>query len=222
MAAGFPEVAIGLARYASLRFGDRLNRDLRLLDQFIKTAAGNRIFAAINHRPGLHITHSRNTRLRGSRSIILANSGASASKRRMAIRAEVSRIISAALSRHREGRHDRPSETVPSDASSSPARFRAVGRRAWPHVCLSCTLLRRSRTASVTASVKLSPVSRASRWASLWASLFLMFRLMCGRCSTLYFYHSTTTGQNPAEVDGTFPLNVISAIMIAKEVFSKA
>jgi len=27
--AGFPEVAIGLARYAGLRFGDRLNRDLR-------------------------------------------------------------------------------------------------------------------------------------------------------------------------------------------------
>ena len=38
MAACFAEVAIGLARYASLRFGDRLNRDLRFLDQFIKTA----------------------------------------------------------------------------------------------------------------------------------------------------------------------------------------
>jgi hypothetical protein len=57
VAAGFPEVAIGLARYASLRFGDRLYHDLRFLDQFIKTAAGNRIFAAINHRPGFHITH---------------------------------------------------------------------------------------------------------------------------------------------------------------------
>ena len=29
MAAHFAEVAIGLTRYASLRFGDRLNRDLR-------------------------------------------------------------------------------------------------------------------------------------------------------------------------------------------------
>ena len=38
MAARFAEVAIGLTRYASLRFGDRLNRDLRFLDQFIKTA----------------------------------------------------------------------------------------------------------------------------------------------------------------------------------------
>src|SRR6202521_1289691 len=47
VAARFAEVAIGLTRYASLRFGDRLNRDLRFLDQFIKTAAGNRIFAAI-------------------------------------------------------------------------------------------------------------------------------------------------------------------------------
>src|SRR5579864_2985643 len=30
VAAGFPKVAIGLARYASLRFGGRLNRHLRL------------------------------------------------------------------------------------------------------------------------------------------------------------------------------------------------
>ncbi len=34
-------------------------------DQFVKAAAGNRIFAAINHRPGFHITHGRNTTLRG-------------------------------------------------------------------------------------------------------------------------------------------------------------
>lgn len=33
MAARFAEVAIGLTRYASLRFGDRLNRDLRLKNQ---------------------------------------------------------------------------------------------------------------------------------------------------------------------------------------------
>jgi hypothetical protein len=57
VAARFAEVAIGLTRYASLRFGDRLNRDLRFLDQFIKTPAGNRIFAAINHRSGFQITH---------------------------------------------------------------------------------------------------------------------------------------------------------------------
>ena len=31
VAARFAEVAIGLTRYASLRFGDRLNRDLRFL-----------------------------------------------------------------------------------------------------------------------------------------------------------------------------------------------
>src|SRR5271163_3608486 len=37
---------------------------------------------------------------------------------------------------------------------------------------------RRSRTASVTASAMLSPVSLASCWASLCASLFLMLRLI--------------------------------------------
>ena len=40
MAAGFPEVAIGLAGDASLHFGDWLNRDLSYLDQLIKAAAG--------------------------------------------------------------------------------------------------------------------------------------------------------------------------------------
>jgi len=39
VAAGFAEIAIGLARYASLRFRDRLNRDLRFLDQIIDTGA---------------------------------------------------------------------------------------------------------------------------------------------------------------------------------------
>ena len=64
MPAGFAEVAIGLARDASLRFGDRLNRDLRRFDQFIETAAGDRILAAIDHRPGFYVADGRDTTVR--------------------------------------------------------------------------------------------------------------------------------------------------------------
>src|ERR1700692_1554606 len=57
MAARFAEVAIGLAGYASLRFGDGLDRNLRFFHQFIKAAAGYRIFTAINHGSGFNVTH---------------------------------------------------------------------------------------------------------------------------------------------------------------------
>ena len=66
MATGFPEIAIGLACDLSLRFGDRLDRDLSYLDELIKTAACNRVFAAINHRRGFHKADGRNTRLCGA------------------------------------------------------------------------------------------------------------------------------------------------------------
>jgi hypothetical protein len=48
------DFTLGLARYASLRFRDRFNRELRGFDQFIKTAAGNWIPTSINHRTGFH------------------------------------------------------------------------------------------------------------------------------------------------------------------------
>jgi len=75
MAAGFAEITISLACYASLRFRDRFDRDLRCLDQFIETAAGDRIFAAINYRSSFHLTYGRNARLRRTFRSALDDSG---------------------------------------------------------------------------------------------------------------------------------------------------
>src|SRR5882757_3375725 len=54
---------------------------------------------------------------------------------------------------------------------------------------------RRSRSASVTAEVKLSPVSLASSVASLWASSFLMFRCIAFLMVEMYTNSTTSARQ---------------------------
>src|ERR1700722_10813925 len=176
MAAGLTEVAVGLSGDASLCFADRLNRYLRCIDQFVETAAGNRIFAAIDHRCSLYIAYGRDASL----DCALNYFGELGRFRFQTKNCDHGRCI--------ENHFGRPFSSY-RRSPWSPDRYGSLRRVAQSRpisssrseslpACCPCTRWSRSRTASVTAWVMLSPVSRESWRASLWASLFLIFRLI--------------------------------------------
>ena len=186
MSAALAEIAVGGPRDSRLAFSDGSMATSASLKQFIETAAGNRVAAAIDDRRGFDIIHRRNAamgsvfdRLRKRRRFwFIAKNGNDRRKCQESSRQSLLVV----------------EQGIVVDA---PKRFLEVGSAVFSNFQQACgksavvlmeNRCRRSRTASVTASVMLSPVALANCWASSWASLFLMFRLIIVYLST---YDST-------------------------------
>jgi hypothetical protein len=100
------KIAISLARYPRLDLGNRFDGQLRLLDEIVKAAAGDRVPASVDDDCGFDKIRSRNAAM-GS---CLDGFGAGrrlGSSRRIAISADVSMIIAASRSHHKAGQRDR-------------------------------------------------------------------------------------------------------------------
>jgi hypothetical protein len=112
MATAFAEIAVGLSRNSSLGFGYRLNDDLRLSDEIVEAAAGDRITARVNDERCFNEVGG-DTRRIALLSIADAQALASGSSRRMAISADVSTIIEVSRVDRKAGRHSRRIEAAP-------------------------------------------------------------------------------------------------------------
>ena len=106
MTAAPAKIAICLARYPRLDLGNRFDDQLRLLDEIVKAAAGDRVPASVNDDCGFDKIRSRNAAM-GVASMASAQAAASGSSRRIAISADVSMIIAATRSHHKAGHRDR-------------------------------------------------------------------------------------------------------------------
>ena len=112
MATAFAEIAVGLSRNSSLGFGYRLNGDLRLSDEIVEAAAGDRITARVNDERCFNEVGGRysadcaalDRRCAGPRL---------GSSRRMAISADLSTIIEVSRVDRKAGRHSRRIEAAP-------------------------------------------------------------------------------------------------------------
>ena len=106
MTAAQAKIAICLARYPRLGLGNRFDDQLRLLDEIVKAAAGDRV-----RLPSMTIAASTKfaaeMRRWGAASMASAHAAASGSSRRIAISADVSMIIAATRSHHKAGHRDR-------------------------------------------------------------------------------------------------------------------
>ena len=111
MATAFAEIAVGLSRNSSLGFGYRLNDDLRLSDEIVEAAAGDRITARVNDERCFNEVGGRYSAV--LLSIADAQALASGSSRRMAISADVSTIIEVSRVDRKAGRHSRRIEAAP-------------------------------------------------------------------------------------------------------------
>ena len=106
MVAAAAKIAICLARDPCLDLGNRFDDQLRLLDEIVKAAAGDRVPASVNDDCGFDKIRSRNAAM-GSCLNGFGQAAASGSSRRIAISADVSMIIAATRSRHKAGHRDR-------------------------------------------------------------------------------------------------------------------
>jgi hypothetical protein len=110
MATAFAEIAVGLSRNSSLGFGYRLNDDLRLSDEVVEAAAGDRLASMMS---AVSTKLAADTRRIALLSIADAQALASGSSRRMAISADVSTIIEVSRVDRKAGRHSRRIEAAP-------------------------------------------------------------------------------------------------------------
>jgi len=112
MATAFAKIAASFPRNPSLGFGHRLNDNLRLMEEFVETPAGDGIKRLASMMTAASTKFAADVRRTKPFSIARAQASASGSLRRIAISADVSTNIWAVRVRHKVVPHDLRSGTA--------------------------------------------------------------------------------------------------------------